>query len=72
MIIEKNNQYALECQIKISAECVKASDFCDSEEEAQDWVENKFWIDSGEGWICTKCHEQILKNLANIKPRHER
>ena len=69
MIIEKNNQYAVDCQIKIAKECLQNGAFCKSEDEANEWVESECWIDSGEGWICTKCNEQILQNLGNIRPR---
>ena len=68
MIVKKGNQYAVECQIKISTECSKVGEYFDTEEEAKEWVEDEFWIFSGEGWICVKCNEQILKNLSKIKP----
>ena len=68
MIVKKDNQFAVECQIKISDECSKTGNYCGSEEEAKEWVEDEFWIFSGEGWICVKCNEQILKNLSKIKP----
>ena len=68
MIVKKDNQYAVECQIKISAECSQIGEYCNTEEEAKEWVEDAFWIFSGEGYICLKCNEQILKNLSKIKP----
>ena len=37
-------------------------------EETKEWVEDEFWIFSGEGWIYVRCNEQILKNLSKIKP----
>ena len=67
MIVKKNNQYAVECQIKISADCVRVSEYFDSEEDAQDWVEDECWINSGEGWICIKCNEQIIQNLGKMR-----
>ena len=51
------------CQTKIATDCLQIGEYCDSEEEAQEWVEDECWIDSGEGWICNKCHEQIMGNL---------
>ena len=72
MIIENNNQYAVECQTKISKDCLQNGAFCDSEDDAHEWVESDCWIDSGEGWICTKCNEQILQNLKNIRPKFGR
>ena len=67
MIVKKNNQYAVECQIKISADCVRVSEYFDNEEDAQDWVEDECWINSGEGWICIKCNEQIIQNLGKMR-----
>jgi len=68
LIVKKDNQYAVECQIKISVECSQTGEYCNTEEEAKEWVEDAFWIFSGEGYICLKCNEQILKNLSKIKP----
>ena len=67
MIVKKNNQYAVECQIKISADCVRVSEYFDNEEDAQDWVEDECWINSGEGWICIQCNEQIIQNLGKMR-----
>ena len=67
MIVKKNNQYAVECQIKISADCVRVSEYFDNEEDAQDWVEDECWINSGEGWICIRCNEQIIQNLGKMR-----
>ena len=63
MIVKKNNQYSAECQTKIATDCVQTGEYCDSEEEAQHWAEQECWIDSGEGWICNKCHDQMMGNL---------
>jgi hypothetical protein len=68
LIVKKNNLFAVECQIKISAECSQTGEFCETEEDAKEWVEDAFWIFSGEGYICLKCNEQILRNLSKIKP----
>ena len=68
MIVKKDEKYAVECQIKISDDCSQTGEYCDTEEEAKEWVEDEFWIFSGEGYICLKCNEQILKNLSKIKP----
>ena len=67
MIVKKNNQYAVECQIKISVDCVQVSEYFDNEEDAQDWVEDECWINSGEGWICIRCNEQIIQNLGKMR-----
>ena len=63
MFLKKNNQYSVGCQTKISTDCAQTSEYCDSEEEAKEWVEEQCWIDSGEGWIYNKCHDQIMGNL---------
>ncbi len=65
-------EYAVPCQLKISENCVQSGEFCDDEEDAKDWVEEDFWIFSGEGWICPRCNEQIYVNMAKIKPKHMR
>ena len=67
MIIKKNDQYAVECQVKMAPDCLQAGEDCDSEEEAQEWVENECWIFSGEGWICLKCNEEIMRNLGKTR-----
>ena len=67
MIIEKNKLFAVECQTKISSICVQAGEYFDSKEDAIEWVEEQCWVDSGEGWICTLCNEQILQNLGKIR-----
>ena len=67
MFLKKKNQYSVECQTKTSRDCAQTGEFCDSEEEAKEWVEEQCWIDSGEGWICIQCNEQILKNLGKIR-----
>jgi len=62
-----SGQFAVECQIKIAANCIQAGDFCDSRDEAREWVEEDCWIYSGEGYICTQCNEQIHRNIAQMK-----
>ena len=67
MIVKKNNQYAVECQTKLATDCIQNGEYCDSEEEAQEWVEDECWINSGEGWICIRCNEQIIQNLGKMR-----
>ncbi len=69
MIIKKNDQFAVECQTKQSKYCLQNGEYCDSEEEAQEWVEDECWIFSGEGWICLKCNEFFMSNIAKIRHR---
>ena len=67
MLVKKNNQYSVECQTKIAADCLQNGRYFDSEEDAQEWVEGECWIDSGEGWICIKCHDQLMSDLKNYR-----
>lgn len=71
MILQKDNQYAVECQTKVSKHCVQQGEYCDSEEDALLWVEYECWIDSGEGWICTTCHETIMNNMVKMRIEKE-
>lgn len=64
-IVQKNNQYSVECQIKRAQDCLKISEPYDSHEEAQEQVEEECWIFSGEGWICFPCVESIWRKLAD-------
>lgn len=62
-IVQQNNQYSVECQIKRATDCQGNGEYCDSHEEAQEWVEEECWIFSGEGWICFTCVESIWRKL---------
>ena len=64
MFLKKNDQYSVECYTRISKDCLENGRYCNSKEEARDWVEDKCWIYSGEGWICIKCNEHFMRNLA--------
>jgi hypothetical protein len=70
LIVKKNEKYAVECQVKMTTNCLQTSEYFDDEEDALHWVEHECWIFSGEGWICTECNEYIMANLGRI--RHER
>ncbi|PIQ99283.1 MAG: hypothetical protein COV66_15040 [Nitrospinae bacterium CG11_big_fil_rev_8_21_14_0_20_45_15] len=67
MIIKKNNQFAVECQTKEASDCPQQGEFCDSEDEARDWVEYECWLYSGEGWICIQCNEYFMANIKSIR-----
>lgn len=71
MILQKNDQYAVECQTRMSSLCHENGDYCESEEDALIWVEFECWIDSGEGWICPACHENIMNNLVKMRYQQE-
>ncbi|MDA1109845.1 MAG: hypothetical protein O3A78_08530 [Nitrospinae bacterium] len=66
-IIKQDNQYSVGCQTQVAKDCLQNGEFCDSEEEAQDWVEDECWIYSGEGWICLKCNEHLMGSLRMIR-----
>jgi len=67
MILQKDDQYAVECQTKASGQCLQNGEYCESEEDAVLWVEYECWIDSGEGWICPACHEKFMNNLVKMR-----
>lgn len=67
MIIQKNNQYSVECQYRDAPECPQNGEYFDSEEDAQEWVEDECWIPTGEGWICPDCNIHFMRNLVQIR-----
>lgn len=64
LIINKDNQYAVGCHAKVASDCLQNGDYCDTEEEAREWVEDECWIDSGEGWFCPQCNLHFMSNLS--------
>ncbi len=70
-IVQKNDQYSVQCQINRATDCLESGDFCDSHEEAVEWVEEECWIYSGEGWICFHCVESIWKKVVNKRQEKE-
>ena len=70
MILKKGDQYSVECHTKVADDCLKNGNYCDSEEEALEWVEDECWIFSGEGWICIKCNDHFMRNL--VKNRRDK
>ena len=61
---QRNDQYSVKCHTKIAPDCHLWGEYCDSKEEAQEWVEGECWIFSGEGWICAQCNAHFMRNLA--------
>jgi hypothetical protein len=59
--------FAIPCQVKMSDVCAQVGEFCETKEDAYDWVEEDFWIFSGEGFICNQCNEYILRNISKLK-----
>ena len=71
MILQKDNQFAVECQTRASGVCLQEGEYCESEEDAVLWVEYECWIDSGEGWICPACHEMFMNNMVKMRALKE-
>lgn len=67
MIIKKDNQFSVECHSKVASDCLQNGDYCETEEEAQEWVEDECWINSGEGWICPQCNIHFMGNLSTYR-----
>jgi len=67
VIQQKDDKYAVECHAKVSDTCTQNGEYCDSEEDAILWVDYECWIFSGEGWICTSCHETFMENMVKMR-----
>ena len=67
LFVKRNNQYSVVCHTRVAEDCLENGGWCDSEEEAHDWVEDECWIFSGEGWICLKCNAHFMKSLAQTR-----
>ncbi len=67
MFLKKENLISVKCHIGDSPECPKQGDFCDTEEEAQEWVEEECWIPTGDGWICPDCNIHFMRNLVKVR-----
>ena len=48
MILQKENKFSVKCHTQIADDCSEYGGWCDSEEEAQEWVEDECWIFSGD------------------------
>ena len=67
MFLEKNNKYSLVCSARVADNCSENGEWFDSEEEAQEWVEEECWISSGEGWFCNECNSHFMRNLSQTR-----
>ena len=67
LFVERNNQYSVVCHTRVAEDCSENGGWCDSKEEAQDWVEEECWIFSGEGWLCLKCNAHFMRNLSQTR-----
>ena len=65
-IENEKGAFAVPCQIKIAKDCAQLGEFCETKEDAWDWVEEECWICSGEGHFCVQCNDQVLRNIANL------
>lgn len=61
---KRSGQFSVKCFYKVAPDCQLRGEYCDSEEEARDWVEDECWIFSGEGWFCPECNAHFMRNLA--------
>ena len=69
MFVERNNQFSVVCNARVAHNCSENGGWCDSEEEAHDWVEDECWIFSGEGWFCIECNSHYMRNLSQTTTR---
>jgi hypothetical protein len=67
LFVERNNQYSMVCHTRVAEDCLENGGWCDSEEEAKDWVEDECWIFSGEGWFCPQCNIHFMQNLSQTR-----
>ncbi len=67
MFVEKNKLIAVECCTQVASDCLQNGEYFDSEEDAQDWVEEECWIFSGEGWFCYNCNIHYMQNLTQTR-----
>ena len=67
LFVKRNNQYSMVCNARVAEDCSENSEWCDSEEEAQEWVEEECWIFSGEGWFCNECNSHFMRNLSQTR-----
>ena len=65
----EDGNFAVPCQIKIAENCEQVGDYFESKQDARDWAEDECWIFSGEGYLCVSCHEQIMRNIANLQTK---
>lgn len=67
MFLKKDDQVSVKCRNGDSPECPKLGEFCDNEEEAEEWVEDECWIPTGDGWICPDCNIYFMRQLVKIR-----
>ena len=68
-IENEEGEFSVPCQIKIAEDCSRQGEYCESKEDAREWVEEECWIFSGEGYFCVECNEQVLRNISNLQSK---
>lgn len=69
MFVEKDGKYAVECHTKVARNCSINSDYFETEEEAEQSVEDDCWIFTGEGWFCVNCNAHFMENLTKHRKK---
>ncbi len=63
MIVERNKQFSVVCHSRTAEDCSENGGWCDSEEEANEWVEDECWISIGDEWMCINCNAHHMRHL---------
>jgi hypothetical protein len=63
MIVERNKQFSVVCHSRVAPDCSENGGWCDSEEEANEWVEDECWIFTGDDWMCINCNAHHMRHL---------
>ena len=67
MFVERNKEFSVVCNARVADNCSENGGWCESEEEALEWVEDECWIFSGEGWFCIECNSHYMRNLSQTR-----
>lgn len=51
------------CHSRTAEDCSENGGWCDSEEEANEWVEDECWISIGDEWMCINCNAHHMRHL---------
>jgi len=63
LIVERNNQFSVVCHSRVAPDCSENGGWRDTEEEANEWVEDECWISIGDGWMCINCNAHHMRHL---------
>ena len=70
LFVERNKQFSVVCYRRMAEDCNENGGWCDSEEEAQAWVEDECWIFSGDDSIVSdvwSAGRQMVKDGQHIQ-----